>query len=191
MQPGNAPVGHPFTQLQHGWFPARVVGDVLVVPVANAQLPPICCKCGTGADVRGRFHKFTWTPAFAYLGLLLGVLPGVLVVLAMQKSAAVVLPICAPCDARWSQATTRWSLAVAAPFVLGPIAALVTLVADGGRSTVWFFAGLGVFVALLTLPVLARIKCMLPHTMSATKIDDSAAHLRGASPALLDAVPPK
>lgn len=190
MQPGNPHGGHPFAQLQHGWFPARVAGDALVVPLANAQLPPICCKCGTGADVRGRFHKFTWTPVLAYVGLLLGVLPGVLVVLAMQKSAALVLPICAPCDARWSQATTRRSLAVAAPFVLAPIAALVTLVVDGGERTAWFFAGLGVFIALLSLPVLARIKYMLPRTMSATKIDDSAAHLRGASPALLGAVSP-
>ena len=161
---------------------------VLVVPIVNAQFPPICCKCGAGGDVRGRFHKFTWTPALAYAGLLLGVLPGVLVVLAMQKSVSVVLPICAQCDVRWTRATTRWSLAIGAPFVLGSIAGLATILAGGGQSGAWLFIGVGVFLALLTLPVLARITWVAPHMMSATKIDDFSAQLRGASPGMLRAV---
>jgi hypothetical protein len=175
---------------QYGWFAARAVGDELVVPLANAQLPPICCKCGTSAEVRGRLQKLTWSPWLAYLGLLLGVIPGVLVVYAMQKSTTLLLPICPLCDARWSRAMNRWSLAVAAPFVLPCVAAVAILVADRARSGAWLYGGLSVFVALLAVPALTRVKYVRPHVMWPSRIDDSAARLRGASPALLRGIAP-
>lgn len=174
----------------HGWFPARAVGEELVVPLSSAQLPPICCKCGTLADVRGRLQKLTWSPRLAYLGLLLGVIPGVLVIAALQKSAVVVLPICAPCDARWSKALNRWSLAVATPFVLMCVAMCVILVLDEGRTTAWLHGGLSVFVVLLIVPAVTLTKYVRPHVMWASKIDDFAARLRGGSPALLRGLGP-
>jgi hypothetical protein len=197
MQPPQGPhYGHMYAPPQapgamgygygygYGWSPARAAGELLDYPVQGAQLPPVCCKCGTEHGLKTRFATMVWVNPLAWLGLLGGLLPLALMMAFMQKRCQVMLPICQPCDTRWTHGTIfRW-LSFLAPFVLGPIiGALIGLFVEGDAAF-----GIGIlvcFVLLLAMP-LATVKLVSePRAVIAKRIDDHRAMLKGVHPEML------
>lgn len=160
------------------------------IPVHGAVLPPICCKCGARHDLRGRTANLVWVNPLAYLGLLGGLFPMMILVLVLQKRATVTLPICAPCDQRWSRGIVFRYLAVVAPFVLGLAAFYVAdaLWDDVGRDVLAAFA---VFLVLIVALPIAVVKLVSePRAVTAVKIDEYRAKVKGVSPELLRALLP-
>lgn len=62
-------------------------GDVLVC-TAGANLPPRCVKCNAPADMPPRRYIFHWHHPVIYAALLLGVLPYVILAIALRKRSA-------------------------------------------------------------------------------------------------------
>src|SRR5271166_3011092 len=84
--------------------PPRVEGDRVTVAKGYA-FPPLCVKCGTpGEQLRTRSQKFAWFPAWTYFLLLAGLLPLIIVQMVLTKRAHLLLPVCAPCNSRWTTA---------------------------------------------------------------------------------------
>lgn len=168
--------------------PPRAEGAILDIPVNGAVLPPVCCKCGTQHGLRGRPTNLVWVNPLAYLGLLGGLFPMMILVVVLQKRAHVTLPICAACDLRWSRGVLYRYLALIAPFVLGLAAFYVA-------DAIWDDVGTDVGVAFATFIVLiftlpfAVVKLVTePRSVTAVKIDDYRAKVKGVSPALLGAL---
>lgn len=172
-----------------GWVhPARAEGALLDVPVAGAILPPVCCKCGAAHGLITRRATVVWVNPIAYLGLLAGLLPTVILVLVLQKRAHVAFPICPRCDLRWSRGILYRRLAVVAPFVLGLSAFWV---ADALWDDVVYdvLAAFAVFTPLIVVLPLAVAKLVAePRAVTAAVIDDHRAKLKGVAPALLRAL---
>lgn len=168
----------------HGWAPARADGALLDYPVIGAPLPPICCKCGTRDVVKARNATIVWVNPLAWLGALGGLLPLALMLAFMQKRVQMALPICSPCDSRWTQGTVlRW-LSFLAPFVLAPIiGAFLGLFTESDAAF-----GIGIligFVLLILLPLLTVKLVAEPRAVIAKRIDDHRALLKGVHPELL------
>lgn len=184
MQPGPQ-FGYVSPPVPYGWAPARADGAILDVPVHGANLPPICCKCGVRHDIRARLANLTWVHPLAYAGLLGGLLPMLIMVAVMQKRATITLPICGACDRRWTQGVVLRLLAILAPFVLGPLFGVVvgSLSSDGADG---ILAGLAAFLVLILLVPLLVVKLVSePRSVTAAKIDDHRARLKGVSRELL------
>lgn len=170
--------------------PPRAEGTLMDIPVRGAVLPPICCKCGAHHDLRGRTAKLVWVNPLAYLGLLGGLLPMMIMVLVLQKRAEVWVPICGRCDRRWSQGVVFRYVAVAAPFVLGLLAFYVAdaIWDDVGKDVLASFA---VFLVLILALPIGVVKLVTePRSLTAVKIDDYRAKVKGVSPELLRALLP-
>lgn len=100
-------------------------GDVLIV-TARAELPPRCVKCNVPTDeLMIRKFNLVWYPSIAYLGLLLGALPFILLAIILQKKMSVFAAVCA--DHRRKR---RYAMLFA---WLGVLAALVMII--GGASS--------------------------------------------------------
>lgn len=170
--------------------PPRAEGALLDIPVSGAVLPPICCKCGARDDLRARVASLVWVNPLAYLGLLGGLFPMMILVLVLQKRAHVTLPICGRCNERWSRGILFRHLAVAAPFVLGLSAFYVAdaLWDDVLKDVLSAFA---VFLVLIVALPIAVVKLVTePRSLTAVRIDDHRAKVRGVSPELLRALGP-
>lgn len=145
---------------------AIVAGDRLVVRRAIA-LPAICMKCGTTdrAIVR-RDRSFWFTAPWLYVLLVLGPF-GALGVLALAKTAALSVPLCATCDARWNAG------ALARKIMTSGVITLVVL------SVIWPFLDLGTrsvgaaaVVALVGLVLIVVVHVVTaPRVLRATSID--------------------
>ena len=71
---------------------AWAAGDILVVPIHGAQLPPVCPKSGQPTQ-ETLLVKLQWQPQWVYLLLLTGVLPFAIVSLITQKRASILFPM--------------------------------------------------------------------------------------------------
>src|SRR5882672_3385119 len=107
---------------------ARADGDRLVLARA-ITLPDVCMKCGAVSAVRGE-RPFWFSAPWTYALLLAGPF-GALGMLALTKTAALAVPLCASCDARWNAA----ALARKAVTIVAVVLLLATVV--------WLFLSLG------------------------------------------------
>lgn len=168
----------------YGWAPARADGALLDYPVHGAQLPAICCKCGTRDGLKARGATIVWVNPIAWLGALGGLLPLAILIAVMQKRVQMSLPICAPCDSRWTYGVVfRW-LSFLAPFVLAPL--IGAFLGFFTESDAAFGIGILVgFVLLILLPLLTVKLISEPRAIVAKRIDQHRALLEGVHPELL------
>ena len=54
-------------------------------PVTNDLIPPVCARCGGSRDLEMKSFKKDYTPPIAYIGVLGGVLPLLILVLVLRK----------------------------------------------------------------------------------------------------------
>jgi hypothetical protein len=175
------------------WTPAapRTVGELLEVAPQHAVLPHVCAKCGSREGLGGHWENFVWTPPHAYLALLLGVLPGYLVMKSMQKRAVVIVPMCQPCVRRWHSASRLWSFSWLVPFVIlfGGWTAQVFLAPDSA-GLLFGISWIPFLLTIALLPLSAKLLLVRKHTLWAAHIDERRVQIRGVGPALLAAVGP-
>lgn len=69
--------------------------DDVLVCTPGANLPPRCIKCNAPTDMPSRRYIFHWHHPVIYLALLMGVLPYVILAIALRKRSAHVLTLCA------------------------------------------------------------------------------------------------
>ena len=98
-------------------YAAHLDGKALVLS-HDAPLPDVCMKCGSHDGIARREVTFSWSPA--WVRYLIFCLIGVLLQLLMRVRATFIVPLCAPCNQRWSLA--RYA-------TLGSIGALVVALA--------------------------------------------------------------
>ncbi len=98
-------------------YAAHLDGKALVLS-HDAPLPDVCMKCGSHDGIARREVTFSWSPA--WVRYLIFCLIGVLLQLLMRVRATFIVPLCAPCNHRWSLA--RYA-------TLGSIGALVVALA--------------------------------------------------------------
>lgn len=148
-----------------------VRGDVLVVAKESA-LPGVCFKCGTQENIVRRDAKFSWTPTWARLSVILCTIGGLIAILVTTKKARLALPLCAPCNARWSSAIAA---------LIGGVVALVAgifsfrLFDEPAIGAVFFFVCFGAFLGLM-------LGFVRPRILQVHKIDDHVIELKGVHP---------
>jgi hypothetical protein len=171
----------------YGWSPARADGPILDYPVHGSPLPPICCKCGTRDSLKARIANIVWINPLAWLGALGGLLPLAVLIAFLQKRVTIHLPICGTCDRRWTHGIVfRW-LAFLAPFFLAPlVGAFLGFFTESDEAF-----GIGIlvgFVLLILMPLLTVKLVSEPRAVTAKRIDDHRALLKGVHPELLRAL---
>jgi hypothetical protein len=168
----------------YGWAPARADGVLLDYPVHGSPLPPVCCKCGRRDGLKARFATLVWINPLAWFGALGGLLPLAILIAFLQKRVQIHLPICLPCDKRWTYGTVfRW-LSFLAPFLLAPI--IGGFLGFFTESDEAFGIGILVgFVLLILMPLLTVKLVSEPRAVIAKRIDDHRALLKGVHPELL------
>lgn len=144
---------------------------MLVVP-HDAELADVCLKCGAHEGITRRPTTFYWTPPWARLLMISGL--GVLLVLVLRKEADLRVPLCGPCNARWSSA--RHATIAAVILVVAAVAGMRWM---HGPPLVVGLTSIGmILVAALAVTVFAR-----PRTLRATWIDGAhRIHLQGFAP---------
>ena len=170
--PYAAPAAAPATPGPHdGAGAARLVGDVLVVR-KDAALPAVCLKCGARDGIMHRPAKFQWTPLWARLMVVFCTLPGAIAMLVTTKKAALAVPLCPPCNARWSAARNVTGARVAA-ILVGVLGSQVL----GDPA----FFGLALLVTI-TAFVVAMVAFVRPRMLQVQKIDAQELELKGFHP---------
>ncbi|MCC4608123.1 hypothetical protein LL967_09600 [Xanthomonas campestris pv. zinniae] len=148
-------------------------GDVLVC-TPGATLPPRCVKCNAPADIPPRRYIFHWHHPVIYAALLLGVLPYLILAIALRKRSAHVLILCEQHERR----RVRY-VAVAVASVLALLVCGLSL--DGPSR--WLI-GAGVMAVML---LVARLGS---RVLSPTRVGHTQARYLGACDAFLDDLPP-
>ena len=163
------PAGHGYGH-GHG-AQASLRGDVLVVQ-KDAALPAVCMKCGTQENIVRRQGKFSWTPAWARLLVLVCTIGALVAILLTTKRGQLSMPLCASCNARWSGAIGA---------LIGGVVALVFGVFALGAfdepafGAVLFFVILAAFVGVM-------VGVVKPRILQVHKIDDHVIELKGVHP---------
>lgn len=149
-------------------------GDCLVV-AHQTKLPDRCVKCNTPAVYKKKM-KLSWHNPLVYAGLLLGLLPYILMAIALQKRMNVAVGLC-PDHIR----KRRNAILLG---VLGCFAGLGVLVLGIAWENAWIALGgpLMIVVALVYLTIGPRI--VWPQ-----KITREHAWIKGVSPEYLDGLP--
>ncbi|WP_192885910.1 hypothetical protein [Xanthomonas campestris] len=148
-------------------------GDVLVC-TAGANLPPRCVKCNAPADMPPRRYIFHWHHPVIYAALLLGVLPYVILAIALRKRSAHVLTLCAQHERR----RVRY-VAVAMASVLALLVCGLSI-----DSQFRWLIGAGVMAAMLLIGRLGS------RVLSPMQVDHVQARYLGACDAFLSDLPP-
>lgn len=163
---------------------AQVVDGALVLPSGH-PLPPLCIKCGASDSLEPRDHEFRCRSGLLYLTLLLGLIPGLVLILTETKRASVVLPICPPCNGRWKRAATVRRIAGVLTVAL-VVVSLFALYVCFVTSTPPY-GPLFVLAMAIVVPVVGHV-LLRPHLLSVTRIAGGVVTFRGVAPAVLDAV---
>ncbi|WP_161962979.1 MULTISPECIES: hypothetical protein [Xanthomonas] len=150
-------------------------GDLLVC-TAGANLPPRCVKCNAPADMPPRRYIFHWHHPVIYAALLLGVLPYVILAIALRKRSTHVLTLCAQHERRRARYV---AVAVAMASVLALL--MCGLLID---SQFRWVIGAGVMAAMLLIGRLGS------RVLSPTQVDHAQARYLGACDAFLSDLPP-
>jgi hypothetical protein len=159
---------------KRGRYTARLDGDVVVVRNALhvPQLPAVCMKCGTHAGIMRRKVRFQWRPMWAHF--LVFCIIGIIVLFMTTRRANLEIPLCAPCNARWSLAR---NLSLAGLFVvLVPFAAL--RITDPSSTRLALAALLPGIVVLTVF----RFLFVRPRVLPVERIDDDEIRLKGVAP---------
>ncbi len=168
--PGNEePSAKPKHRDGHGRYTARMEGQTLVVS-RDAEMPAICMKCGKKGDIVRRLTQFQWTPLWARL--LMFCIVGLIVMLITTKRGSLNVPLCVPCNERWSQARTVIIISLVG--LIGGFIAMRTL-DDHALGVALLFLGVGAFVIL-------SITYVRPRVLRAKHIDETNIHLDGVDP---------
>jgi hypothetical protein len=177
--------GGPLPLAPPGYYvgpPPQVQGNLVTIGKMYA-LPALCVKCATPGPLVGRVQAFGWFPAWTYAFFLLGPLPAIIVQLIVTKRANLNLPLCAPCNSRWSTARVLRTLAIVGPVLGGLGLAMIGAATD---STALMAIGfLLVFPGILAvIPV--DLFFVRPRTLRAKFIDDHVVTLEGVAPQMLE-----
>lgn len=161
----------------------RWSGDALVVRPGAEVKAKGCLVCGSSAAVSTP-RRLAYTPAWVYLGLLVGVLPVVPLALVARRRTTLRMPLCGRCLRRWRQGDVAVALLAGLGVVALPgLGALTDHVvqSEGARSAVLvvgLLAWLGALVALhLHVSRRLRPRCTLlaDHEVHLVFPDDYAA----------------
>jgi hypothetical protein len=163
---------------------AQVVDGALVLPAVH-PLPPLCIKCGGSESLEPRHHEFRYRSGFLYLALLLGLIPGLVLLLTETRRAPVVLPLCPPCNDRWKRAATVRRIAGLLTVAL-LVVSVVTLQVCFVTHTP-LYGALFLLATAIVVPVIGHV-LQRPHLLSVTRIADGVVTLGGVAPEVLDAV---
>ena len=162
-------------------------GKFLVVTVHGAQSPTHCIRCNA-PGVRKTTQKLNWYPPALALTLLLGVVPGALLITLMQKKATIDLYLCQRHNRSWIRnrfmAAVIWLLAAGSTTTSVVLAMLVGRMPRARDIAPGFLlAGIVFFMlGLIAWPLVAPI-------IDVKRINKQFAWLRGASLELLDGLP--
>ena len=142
-------------------YAARLDGKALVLS-HDAPLPDVCMKCGSHDGITRREVLFSWSPA--WVRYLIFCIIGVLLQLLMRVRATFVVPLCAPCNARWSHAryATRGSIGLL-------VVALVAANFLQETHPKARFLGLGMFA----FAVLVHFVFVRPRTLPVHHLDEN------------------
>ncbi|MCC8617704.1 hypothetical protein [Xanthomonas vesicatoria] len=148
-------------------------GDLLVC-TPGATLPPRCVKCNAPADMPPRRYIFHWHHPVIYAALLLGVLPYLILAIALRKRSAHLLTLCE----RHERRRVRY-VAVAMASVLALLVCGLSI-----DSPFRWVIGAGVMAAMLLIGRLGS------RVLSPTLVDHAQARYLGACNAFLSDLPP-
>ncbi|MCC8537608.1 hypothetical protein ACDH70_11435 [Xanthomonas axonopodis pv. poinsettiicola] len=148
-------------------------GDELVC-TPGANLPPRCVKCNAPADMPPRRYIFHWHHPVIYAALLLGVLPYLILAIALRKRSGHVLTLCSLHERR----RVRY-VAVALASVLALLVCGLSL-----HSEFRWVIGSAVMAAMLLLGRLGS------RVLSPRSIGHRQARYLGACDAFLQELPP-
>ena len=146
---------------------ARLEGDVLVVG-RDIEFPSVCIKCGAHKDIERRKAKLQWTPPWARITLICGLI-GLIVFAVTTKRAELHVPLCPACNKRWTAARNA--------LVGGAIALAASVLAlrlvDDPKDLL-------PLVALVVIAfVVVAITFARPRMLQARKIDEQYVELKG------------
>jgi len=169
---------------------AMVVGNDLVI-MPGFQFPWLCVKCGKNdgtlvVDAR----EYSWFPAWTYVFLLGGLIPGALIQAIMTKRATLHHPLCASCKKRWTMARVAWTLSVVLPIVIGLGGMFLGVaIGTGGSGNVIIAFLILMLVGIFVAPITVKFTLVNPRTLKPTNIaDNGAITLNGVAPEVLSAL---
>ncbi|MCA9633324.1 MAG: hypothetical protein KC766_36990 [Myxococcales bacterium] len=154
-----------------GRYHAEQVGADLSID-KTATFPKVCLKCGSKNVTSFQDHLFQYNPPYIFILIVLCTLPGLIAMLILRKTAKMVIPLCADCDARWRSAK---GLAMVAVVVLIGCLVVPYVMREPQLVLIGFVVGFGVFIGLL----LTKVN---PAMLRARKIDDSKVTIIGIHP---------
>jgi hypothetical protein len=147
-------------------------GDVLVC-TPGADLPPRCVKCNAPVDDSPRRYIFHWHHPVIYLALLMGVLPYVILAIALRKRSAHVLSLCAQHERRRVRYVVIARASVL-PLLLGALAL------DGA---------IGLLTGAAVMALMLLIGRLGSRVLSPQLVDHEQARFLGACDAFLRELP--
>ncbi len=152
----------------------------LLIATKNTELPPICIKTGAPATIY-KTRKLAWHSPWAYLGLLLGLIPFVIVAAIITKRGSLRVGLSAEAAAarnKWIAAGWIGTVAIIAGMVVG-----AKNLADS--DSIPMVIGLGI-ILLLTWVIIASKKAAL---MTPKRISETHIFVNGVHPAVLEGFP--
>src|SRR5262249_16064979 len=150
--------------------------------ITDDGAPPICMCCGEPAEIRVR-KTFRWNPGWAYLALLLGLLPFIVVSLLTTWTRNVYTPLCGRHAGYW-----RYRTGVVVGGLLTPILVAV-LLGVAGVNVGGKWVGFGwLAAAVIFLPWLIYAAILSATSIRTTQISASRTVLAGVHPAFAQAV---
>jgi hypothetical protein len=171
-----APPGDPTPGTKRGAgggrYSARLEGDAreTLVVSRDAELPSVCLKCGSHADIMRRTTPLQWTPVWARF--LMFCVIGLVIMLVTTKRATLQIPLCVPCNARWAAARKASVVGVVA--IVGAFIAMRTM-DDPMPGLVILGLAVAGFVAF-------SISFVRPRTLRVKRIDEREIHLADVHP---------
>lgn len=162
--------------------PGRVYrdGKKVVVTDDGTPLPPRCVKCGQPIATEPKVKRYSWHSLWLYLLLFLGLIPYLVVALAVRKHWKLAVPLC---EAHRMQ--HRWRRWIGVSLLIATVPTLVVLVGlassdEGVELSV--LIGVGMMIAGLVF--LSRSHALLPN-----RIEDTHASFKGAGEDFLRYLP--
>lgn len=168
-----------------GGFDDEFLSDAWVLPGNilgcrdNAVLPAACVCCGGTEGLVMKRKQLTWCPPVAYVGLLGGILPALILVAVLQKKVNITFGLCA---AHQKKNVMRSLLAVLGILIVPLLLVVAAFHFESGI--------LGIFAAMVFFGSLVGVAVVQAAGLRATHIaSDRVAKLKGASPEFLLLIP--
>lgn len=143
-------------------YGARLAGSRTLALSGGGDLPLVCMKCGAHEGVARRPSSFSWSPLWVWMLMFCAI--GLIARLLLSKTADVAVPLCAPCNARWTAAR---NVRIATLALLGGAFVFMIRPSDDPRVL-----PLSIFAGAVTLYVVVALLFVRPRTLRAKRIDD-------------------